>query len=113
MKLQEVVLRPASLSIKWITTAFQITLPKHQGIQKISLHLHPQLSLIDDDTIKESESYGEWMDLDRLLVQFWESRSTPPKVTFTTPGGEEQDTRHFVECMLPELTRREMIDLFE
>jgi len=111
-KLQEVILRPGSLSIQWITTAFQTTIPKHQGIQEISIHLHPQFSLIDADTIKESETYGEWMDLDRLLIQFWESRPNPPKVTFAT-GGEEQDVEHFAGCMLPELTRRGMISLGE
>jgi len=62
------------------------------------------------DTDKESETYEEWMDLDCLLVQFWESRLTPPEVIFTSEG-EEQDSRRFAEHLLPEVTRRGMITL--
>jgi len=55
--------------------------------------------------------YGQWLGLDRLLVQFLESRSTPPKVICTAVVGEKWIMRGFVECCLPELTRRGMIEL--
>ena len=112
-RLQNLVFRPTSLSVEWITTAFQATVLKHRGLRKISLYIHPQLTFFDADTIKRSASYREWLDLDRLLVQFWESRSTSPKVICRTPEGEEGDRRYFTGCFLPELTQRGMVGLNE
>ena len=101
--------RPKSLSVKWIVAAFQTTTPKHQELQKISISVPFGLVPPNDvDAIKRSATYGEWMDLDQRLVQFWESRSARPKVIFTTWRGEK---RSFTECFFPELTRRGAIDI--
>ena len=55
--------------------------------------------------------YREWLDLDRLLVQLWESRSTPPKITRAI--NEEQETGDYIGCLLPETTKRGIIDVVE
>jgi len=60
-----------------------------------------------------STTHGEWMDLDRLLVQFWESHLTDPKVIRMAWEGRKPDVRGYVECLLPELTKRGVIDLVE
>lgn len=86
-------------------------MPKHRELWKISIGF--PLYLASLDTIKRSPAYGQWLDLDRLLVQFWESRPTPPKVICMGLVGEKWIVRGFVECCLPELTKRGVIDLAE
>ena len=101
--------RLTSLSVGWITTAIQTTTPKHRDLRKISIRLPPILAS-DVDIMKKSAMYGEWLDLDRFLVQSCESRSTRPKVMCTEAHGK-RCKRGFTECLLPELTRRGMLDL--
>ena len=48
------------------------------------------------------------MDLDRLLVQFWDSRSIRPKVVT-----EKKGKRDWAGYLLPEITKRGIIDLVE
>jgi hypothetical protein len=66
---------------------------------------------IDADVREEvgEAGYGEWLDLDRLLVQLWESRRIRLMAAFT----KGQDMRSSIECLLPEITKRGMIDLVE
>jgi len=71
------------------------------------------ITSLNADAIKRYTPYSEWLGLDRLLVQFWEARSTGPKVICTVWGGLKQDVRGHTECLLPELTRRGVIDLVE
>lgn len=55
--------------------------------------------------------YRGWLDLDRLLVQFWESHSIRPRVESTTLEEREQGTKYCIRYLLPEITRREVIHL--
>ena len=56
--------------------------------------------------------YGEWLDLDRLLVQFWELRLIRPKVTYNVVlVDKEKETINCVSCLLLETTNRGIIDL--
>jgi len=112
-KLRDVVFRPQSSSVEWITAAFKTTTPNHRELQKISIGFPYFSGSLDVDTISQSTSFREWLDLDRLLVQFWESRSTGPKVTCAVWDGRKRDVRGCVECLLPELTRRGAIGLVE
>ena len=54
----------------------------------------------------------EWRDLDRLLVQFWSSHSIRPKVIWHRGAGRG-DMRIHAPKLLPELTRRGLVDLVE
>ena len=62
-------------------------------------------------TIKEPVRQ-QWRDLDRLLVQFWTSHSIRPKITFEA-GARRKDIRDYAPNLLPELTRRGLVDLVE
>jgi len=111
-KLRDLAFRPESLNVKWIVTAFQTTTPKHQELRKVSIGVPYSLVSINDvDAVKRSTTFGEWRDLDHLLVRFWESHPTRPRVVCTTWQGWEGDMRGFTECFFPELTRRGAIDV--
>jgi len=107
-RLKNAVFRLKSMDVEWITTAFQTTIPKHPELQQISIHVPYDLTTFD---VKRSTVHGQWLDLDLLLVQFCELRSTHPKLTCRALIGETRDMREFVKDLLPELTRRGMIDL--
>ena len=61
--------------------------------------------------IVEKAAFGQWSDLDRLLIQLWESRLIRPEVIHTTMRGGPQETKDFIGCLLPEMMKREMITL--
>lgn len=112
-KLQDITFRLTSLSVEGITRAFQTTILKHQELRKISIYVPHSLTLFEFDAFKRSTNYGQWLDLDRLLVQFLESRLTRPMVICATQEGGRRNMRDFAECLLPELTRRGTFDLAE
>ena len=119
-KIRGVVFRPESLSTEWIIATLQTITPKHRDFRHISIHL-PSYSttLFDAGTdvrkIAGEVVYGQWLDLDRLLVQFWESRSVRPTViAMALKGGKQYMCRkNWVGCLLPEVTGREAVDLVE
>jgi hypothetical protein len=56
-------------------------------------------------------NYRQWLELDHLLVQLWESHSIRPKVSYYAPpgkGGEVANGR--VYSLLPEVTSRGIAD---
>ena len=114
-KLRDAVFRPQSPAVTWITAALQTINTKHRDLQHISIHAPSQFAHIDPgadirQTIGE-EVYRQWLDIDRLLVQFWESRSIRPEVICAVLRGENQTTRYYMRCLLPEITERGIIDL--
>ena len=64
-----------------------------------------------EQTVGEA-NFKQWLNLDRLLVQVWESRSIRPKVIFTEQEGMS-DMRDCMGCLLPEITKRGIIDLVD
>jgi hypothetical protein len=77
--------------------------PKHRDLRQITIHV---FSCIDASAM---QNFGEWMGLDYILVKFWESRSLHLEVAGTTG----QDMRYWVGCLLPETTKRGIVNLVE
>ena len=78
--------------------------------------IHPIVHILSgagiDADVREAVGevgYREWLELDRLLVQLWESRPIHLMAVFT----KGQDTGSCIGCMLSEITKRGMIDLVE
>jgi len=103
------------MGVEWITTALETIIPQHRELQKISISLPRIITSLNPDGMKRSTAYREWMDLDRRLVQFWESRSTGPRVISMVWYWRKEEVRGYVERLLPELTKRGVpaIDLVE
>ena len=58
------------------------------------------------------QALGEWSDLDRVLTPLWESRSIRLKVVSAMPN-VERGTRNCIECLLPEITKRNRMFIVE
>ena len=110
-KLKDVAFQPNSWNVWWVTTALRTITPNHQDLRHLSIQT-PQDPNLAGAAADPGQTVGEtidrqWSDLDLLLVQFWELRSIRPEVTYPTG----QRMRDFVGNLLPEITKRGIVDL--
>ena len=91
--------------------------PEQRSFPQISIHVPQYLACVrvdaDIETTIGETNLGQWFDLDRLLVQLRESHSIRSKVIRTVLRGEKQDMKDCIGCLLPEMTKRGMVDLVE
>ena len=116
IKLKEVMFR-CGLSGEWVTTTLETITSRHQYLQQISIRIlrvrrYAQEGDFAIDWIERAYPVTWWSDLDRLLVQFWDSRSIRPKVLLP-PTRKEVGMKDWGEHLFPELTRRGVVDLVE
>ena len=90
-------------NIQWITMALQSI--ESKNLQQIIIHCSSLFRNLIGETAHQA-----WRDLDRLLVQFWTSRAIRPKLEYEAGG---DDLKGLVPSLLPELTRRQVVDLLE
>lgn len=65
------------------------------------------------DAIGEVE-YGQWLELDHVIVQLWELHSVHLIVVYRATSGKGVDRRDILlKALFPEVMRREMVDLVE
>ena len=106
------VFQPDLRSLDWITTALQTITSNHRDLQHISIKVDYYSSFVDPSTGADpGQADGglrQCLDLDRLLIQFWESRSIRLKVIHTEPG-----VAGYIGRLLPEIMGRGLIDLVE
>ena len=104
-KLRDVEFRCGKPDIRWITMALQTI--ESRSLQQITIDLYTPSVRQIGETVSQ-----EWLDLDRLLVQFSTSHSIRPKITNgKCEGGTNLAT--IVPVLLPELTRRGVVDVAE
>ena len=90
-------------STQWVTT--MVRTAKSGSLQKIAV-----ISSAATAIRIEEEVYWEWQDLDHLLLQLWTSRSIRPKVVYKR-GRREDGTGDVVSRLLPELTKRGVVEV--
>jgi hypothetical protein len=91
--------------VRWVTMALQTV--QSENLQRIII----RPSTTTGYGIGEA-AHREWWDLDRLLVQFWVSRPTRPKIMYMA-GKRENGFGDLARRLLPELTQRGALDLVE
>jgi len=114
-KLEDASFRPRSLSVAWVITALQTITSRHRDLRQISIHAPWSLNNTDADAIAEQtvEVTGQLLELDRLLVHFWESRSVRPRVVCAMLEEGDQRMKYCVRYLLPEITKRGIVDLID
>lgn len=117
-KLKEVTFRCGTTHIMWIISALRTITSEHEDLQQISIHIPYYPSYIADPAnirgIVGEEVYRQWMDLDHLVVQFWESRTIRPKIMHL--AAEKGLMVACIGVLLPEITKRgisELVNLYE
>ena len=103
-------------SSEWVTATLETITPQHRDLQQIAIY--PDIWDHDDGAGFERIVYttpgAQWLDVDRLLVQFWDSRSIRSKVMYLpVVENEKMEIKDRAGRLLPELTKRGIIDLVE
>jgi len=98
-----------SLDPKWVTITLRTITSKHRDLRQILISAAYFSKLIGfhidfDVRVAERQTAGQWLELDRLLAQLWESHSTPPKIMCRALSGKEKDIRDLMGRLLPEVT---------
>jgi len=113
-KLKDVTFQVNSPSVSWIATVLRTITPKHRDFRQISISIPYnsfQLHRIWPATQETIRRQG--LDLDRLLVQIWESHSIHPRMTCGVPAWDEEGVKGPIDWLLPEVARRGIMDLVE
>jgi len=113
-RLKDLAFRYQSHEIGWIAEALGTITPQHGDLRRISIYLPFRLTV----GINVRESVGEaivrqWLDLDRLLVQFWESHSIRSRIGCMRLWEKRRNVEYYVGCLLPEAAKRGVVDLVE
>ena len=111
------------LDPRWVAMSLRTTTHNHRNLQRITLDApsvlygNPNPDPVDPSGVQQAiggSTYQGWMELDRILVQLWESHSVHLKVLYSVPRGmAAMKARGFMENLLPEVTRRGVVDLAE
>ena len=91
-------------NIRWITATLETL--EFKNLQQITIRLYPT-TLVE---LTEGANHRDLQDLDRMLVQLWISHSIRPLFVYVSEDGEK-DMRGHVLRLLPELTRRGLVDV--
>ena len=115
---------PCESNPQWIITTLQTISRDHRNLQQISLNASHALRAVNSDRFVPADparaigeaAYQEWLELDRSIVRLWESHSIRLKAEHdaSTFGGEmvaKDEARKCLECLLPEVTDRGIVDL--
>ena len=57
--------------------------------------------------------YNQWLELDRLLIQLWDSRSIRPKISYFAMKEERRQMAKSVGYLLPRAAKERILDLVE
>jgi hypothetical protein len=113
IRLKDMVFWPNSRSVKWITMALETITRNHRYLRKISIPVNPHDIPSADVNIREvlgEQIYGQWLDLDRFLNQFWGLLSIRINAARRITKGRH-DIRDYIGCLLPKMKERGVIDL--
>ena len=103
-KLKHAKFRCEMLSARCVVTALESITPAHRSFKNISLYIRHFGGL-------GANSRMGWSDLDRLLVEFWESRSICLLVL--CPSRDWRSVQEWVKYLLPEVMKRGIVDVVE
>ena len=110
-KLKEVIFRSVPCHVKWVAVGLRTITSAHKDLREVSIII-PFLATPIDRYFGEG-TYRQWTDLDRVLIQLWQSYSVRTKLVYAARGGPEAGERvcEFIRNLLPETMKGGAIDL--
>ena len=118
-RLREAVFRPTSLVVEWVAMTLKTITHNHRNLQQVSIHVpdEPYDPGLDSGepaqvrfTVRE-DVCEQWLELDRLLARLLESHSIRLKIQHYTRPEEREEQSSWMDALLPEVTRRGIVDL--
>ena len=113
-KLKDITLHFQYLSVAWIASMLKTITSGHIKLQEVSIGGEAlpdsggwpaNAADVDDDTREQ------WEDLERTLIQLWESHAICTKVKYYSMRREE--SRELMEDLLPEARERGIVELVD
>jgi len=103
----------SSWGAEWVTALLRTITPEHRDLRQISISMDDYSAsvMVGADVRREiGDQIRGWLELDRLLVQLWESHSIRPKILCCRPLSLEETMTDLVGWLLPETTRGGIVD---
>ena len=118
IRLKDVTFWIDSLGSERVTAALRTITPSHRDLRQISIsaaHISILIEYRSDTEVRlaEERTLGQWLELDRVLAQLWESHSFPPKIVCGALLEKEKPVRDVMGRLLPEATRGGTVNLFD
>ncbi|KAF9644822.1 hypothetical protein BDM02DRAFT_3190267 [Thelephora ganbajun] len=110
-KLKEAVFRSNTLRVAWLVLALQSITSEHRYLHQISIHVPEVPDLASHRRAVSEVTHRQWMDLDRILVQLWESHGIRLKVMYFVTEEKKGIQRERIGGLLPKITERGVIEL--
>lgn len=115
-KPQEAVFHPEELNTSWVAMTLKTITSEHRDLQKVLIHCFGISDYGDGQTNARTtigdESHGDWIDLDRTLMQVWESLAVCTEISYFSRGKRKR-ARNFMEHLFPETTKRGIVKLVD
>ena len=112
-KLKDVAFKLVGLDIAWVALTLKTITSKHRDLRGVLIEGHAFFKFDawqTGTTAVKDETWEEWADLDRTLIQLWESHAVRAKVRYSSNKREE--SRELMgNFLLPEATKRGIVEL--
>ena len=111
LNLKSVVFRCGmpSLNVDWITIAVESIKSSH--VKEMTLYMPGNLTTRGNvDAQLPDAVYTQWLDLDKVFVEYLTARSFKLKVV-TSPGTDKDTFEGYVERLLPNLFEKKMLEM--
>jgi hypothetical protein len=113
-RLKDVTLYFKDLSVAWVASTLKTIASGHRDLREVSIKGQAFSDSTDwptDAADVEDDIREEWVNLERTLIQLWESHGVCTKVMYHSRRREE--SRELVEDLLPEATKRGIVGLVD
>jgi hypothetical protein len=105
-KLKEIMFKFHRRHTAWVVSTLKTITSDHRDLQHILIYFpFSARDMVDEDT------YNQWRDLDRILVQLWESHAIRVNPIFDAGEEKREGVSEWVGALLPEANKRGMIGM--
>ena len=113
-KLKELKLHFQDLAVAWIASTLKTITSKHMDLREVLITGQALFSSTDWSTNAAAvgdSTRTQWVDLERIIIQLWESHSVRTKVKYYSMRREESN--ELMRDLLPEATRKGVVELVD